>query len=124
PTSRPRSMIPSSNRPASTSSARVVERTRSAEDFASERDGLVGGQFPALLPGLGEGGLVELRTDQGQRFIVPSSEPAHRASPHLLVERLARGKHPCTSLGPCGKRKHAGEAADDNRVAEPVADLA
>ena len=35
-----------------------------------ERDGLVEGQRPALLPCLGEGSVVELRADGGERLFV------------------------------------------------------
>ncbi len=35
----------------------------SVESVEGERDGLVGGQPPALVPGFGEGGIVELRVD-------------------------------------------------------------
>jgi hypothetical protein len=43
---------------------------RSIEGVERERDGLVGGQRPALLPGLGEGSFVELRADRRKRLFV------------------------------------------------------
>src|SRR5437667_1032263 len=96
----------------------------SVQRLESECDGLVRGQLPALLPGLGEGSLVELRADERQRFVVRPPEPApYLAGPDIFVQRLATGEDPGRGLRPSSEGEHAGEAADEHRLAEPVSEL-
>ena len=61
---------------------------RSIEGVELERDGLVGGQRPALLPGLGEGSFVELRADRRKRLFV--LKPAFRRTADTPVHRFYR----------------------------------
>lgn len=45
-------------------------------------------------------------------------------APISSKQRLAGGEYPCGGLGPAGKREYTGEAADEHRLAEAVAQLA
>jgi len=72
-----------------------AEGVEGVEGVEGEPDRLVGRQRPALFPGLGNRGLVEVTPDGGQRHFVPLRDPCLQAADaDLLDEGLEAGEEP------------------------------
>src|SRR5213592_4733306 len=67
---------------------------RLAQGVEGKRDGLVGGQRPALLPRLGKGGFVEPSPDPARRLFLPCGDPCGPGHTELLAHRLREGEKP------------------------------
>src|SRR6266511_2586490 len=97
---------------------------RSAERVKGKRDGLVGRQQPAFLPGLGEGSFIQLCADGSECLFVHLREPWAQAGSELLVQSLRAGQEPGSRSRSSYGGEDAGDASEPSRDSNWIAKVA